>query len=203
MEPLPSTSSLGQQTMTFNQPPEMANQAPADKYNKIVEKIERIEKSNRMLTIHAGRNRSSEHRQEKGDNRSMMTSLPGGDPRRPDPFSPTSHAALASAADVQPLRYEIDTKNFIGKNGKAAHQSIAYSSNQCEWAARPNAGAQLKRPQSHLTDDSLEPVREGHEPKRSARNDDSASAPVQEERIIDYKDAILNKFAKRTTERIV
>ena len=87
--------------MTFSKPTEsVAKAAPRDKYNNIVEKIERIESQNRTLTIHADRNRSSENHHEKDDNRSMMTSLPGRHQHGRDAFSPTSHAALASAADV-------------------------------------------------------------------------------------------------------
>jgi hypothetical protein len=80
--------------------------------------------------------------------------------------------------------------------------SIAYSSSHGERVGRTNNGSQAKRPQSHITDDSLEPARESHDTKRSQRREGSASAPEQEERIVDYRDAILNKFAKRTTDRI-
>lgn len=66
----------------------------------------------------------------------------------------------------------------------------------------------MMRPMSHLTDDSLEPGNRNHfkeieDAVSCNKQDDSSSMAVQEERFIDYKDAILNKFNKRTNNRLV
>ena len=54
-----------------------------------------------------------------------------------------------------------------------------------------------------MTDDSLEPMKDSKDDGKMYPRNDSQGAPIEEERIIDYRDAILNKFAKRTNERIV
>ena len=118
------------------------------------------------------------------------------------PFSPTSQVAMSHVAMSQYMdgqKYEIDTRNFIGKS--CAGNSGRKASNNEDWMSRANPAGRIKRPMSHMTDDSLEPMRDSKEGPNKI--DDSQSAPIQEERIIDYKDAILNKFTKRTNDRIV